>query len=114
MNVVIEAVRSLMDECEAKGVRDSAVLSLLSVIRGPDHDSGEDKNRYTAPLRLYLLGEKAYEALHFIPLYAEAVGPMGVPMKPYSLSDHYYSHIGYARQNIEDYGIRPASERLTT
>ena len=119
MNSVIKAVRSLMDECEAKEVHELGISHLLSVIRGPDEgkrtEQEELKNQFTGPLRLYLLGEEAYRYCMYRP-GVENIDERGLDVPiPFPHNIHFMKHIQVAREIISMYNIRSASERgLTT
>ena len=87
------------------------LAALLAVIRGPDHNQfADDKKQLTFPIRLYLLGAKAYKEAGYAPdadyprandlPTSEEIGESQAPI-------HFLSHIARAVEIIEEYNIQP-------
>ena len=93
MSVYSTAIRKLMRECDKAGLNNWEVAYLLAALRGPDSDNYEEKAVHTAPIRLRLLGNRAYSEAEYAPnaadvppLFSEATTP----------SRHYNNHINTA------------------
>lgn len=106
MSTYGEALVKLVAQCESAGVPAPELALLMSVIRGPDSGDEELKARYTAPLRLFLLGRAAYQKAHYFPPYYTV--SRDLPKAPPPPIDHYLLHITMALSIIAYYRLVPA------
>ena len=105
MSVYGEAIIKLVAQCESKALPDWQLALLMAVIRGPDSEDEELKARYTAPLRLFLLGREAYLVSNYSPSRHNVSRVL--PKAPLS-TNHYFGHIVSALNIIAAYDLKPA------
>ena len=110
MNAYTLAIRALCDRLDNANLSGVQISHIFSVLRGPDDEDETLKALYTAPLRLYLLGEDAYRNAG----YAPDVDTISTDLRtPKSSENHYLNHIRDASHILKDAPIPPANEPQT-
>ncbi len=102
-----EALDNLFTRLREHDVPAEALHLVIATFRGPDSDNDEVKAKYTAPLRLYLLGKEGYVQGGYYPR-AEDVRPIiyyGLTIKG---GGHYQGHVRGAVNVIRDHDVPSA------